>query len=169
MFRIGSYQTLEGIAKPNQTVEVFEDGASLGRVTAAADGQWRLYVPPPPSGTRVYEVRAVGAVSGARLSLQVPEAQAGASCKRAFALLNLQDGGAVSRPFRFGGVGSGSGYTVRVKRGDRVIGRKDLPLSAACGWSYLSNPGPGQITYEVRPTGVPETEPPLTTISLNVQ
>lgn len=161
--------TLQGTAQPGQTVEIFEDGASLGRVTADGNGLWSLNVPPPAGGTRTYEVRAEGASSGARISLVVPEAQAGAICSQSFSLSNLQAGGTVSRPFRFGGVGSGSSYSVLVRRGDRVIGRRDLSLSAACGWSYFSDPGPGQITYEVRQTGVPETDPPLTTISLNVQ
>lgn len=161
--------TLQGMAQPGQVVEIFEDGASLGRVTADAGGQWSLNVPPPPSGSRVYEVRAEGATSGARLSLQVPQAQAGAACNLEFALSNLQAGGTVSRPFRFGGVGSASSYTVLVKRDDRVVGRKEIALSPACGWSYLSDPGPGKVTYEVRPTGLPETEPPLATITLKVQ
>lgn len=161
--------TLQGTAQPGQTVEIFEDGASLGRVTADGNGLWSLNVPPPTGGTRTYEVRAEGATSGTRISLVVPEAQAGAICSQSFSLSNLQAGGTVSRPFRFGGVGSASSYSVLVRRGDRVIGRKDLPLSAACGWSYFSDPGPGQITYEVRQTGAPETDPPLTTISLNVQ
>lgn len=161
--------TLQGTAQPGQTVEVFEDGASLGRVSADANGLWSLNVPPPSSGTRTYEVRAEGATSGSKIALVVAEAQAGAACNLQFALSNLQAGGTVSRPFRFGGVGSARSYTVLVKRGDRVIGRRDLPLSAACGWSYFSDPGPGQITYEVRPTGAPESEPPLATISLNVQ
>ncbi|MBO1435718.1 proton-conducting transporter membrane subunit [Meiothermus sp. CFH 77666] len=161
--------TLRGTARPGQVVEIFEDGASLGRITADANGQWSLNVPPPPGGTRVYEVRPEGAASGARISLVVPEAQAGAICSQSFALSNLQAGGTVSRPFRFGGVGSASSYTVLVRRGDRIIGRKEIPLSAACGWSYFSDPGPGEITYEVRETGKPETEPPLTTITLKVQ
>ncbi|GEM82801.1 MAG: hypothetical protein KatS3mg074_177 [Meiothermus sp.] len=161
--------TLQGTAQPGQVVEIFEDGASLGRVTADASGQWSLNVPPPPGGTRAYEVRPEGAASGARISLVVPEAQAGAICSQSFALSNLQAGGTVSRPFRFGGVGSASSYTVLVRRGDRIIGRKDIPLSAACGWSYFSDPGPGEITYEVRETGRLETEPPLATITLKVQ
>jgi len=161
--------TLQGTARPGQVVEIFEDGASLGRATADANGQWSLNVPPPASGARVYEVRAEGAASGARISLQVSEAQAGAVCNQSFALSNLQAGGTVSRPFRFGGVGSASSYTIVVKRGDRIVGRKEVALSAACGWSYLSDPGPGEVTYEVRETGRPEGEPPLTTISLKVQ
>ncbi|MCS7067566.1 MAG: proton-conducting transporter membrane subunit [Meiothermus sp.] len=161
--------TLQGTAQPGQVLEVFEDGASLGRVTADANGQWSLNVPPPSGGTRVYEVRPEGAASGARISLVVPEAQAGAICSQSFALSNLQAGGTVSRPFRFGGVGSASSYTVLVRRGDRIIGRKEIPLSAACGWSYFSDPGPGEVTYEVRETGKLETEPPLATITLKVQ
>lgn len=161
--------TLRGLAKPGQVVEIFEDGASLGRVTADANGQWSLNVPPPPGGTRVYEVRPEGAASETQISLVVPEAQAGAICSQSFALSNLQAGGTVSRPFRFGGLGSASSYTVLVRRGDRIIGRKDIPLSAACGWSYFSDPGPGEITYEVRETGRLESEPPLATITLQVR
>jgi NADH-quinone oxidoreductase subunit N len=66
-------------------------------------------------------------------------------------------------------VGTARSYTVTVKRGDRLIGSKALPLSPACGWSYLSNPGAGEITYEVRETGADATSAPLTTITLNVQ
>ncbi|MCX7741385.1 proton-conducting transporter membrane subunit [Meiothermus sp.] len=160
--------TLEGTAAPGQEVEVFEDGVSLGRVKANAEGRWSLGVPPPAGGTRVYEARAEGAPA-ARVSLVVPEAQAGAICSQRFALSNLQAGGTVSRPFRFGGVGSASGYTVVVKRGERVIGRRELSLSAACGWSYLSDPGPGEVTYEVREAGASEADPPLAVITLNVR
>ncbi|RDI94691.1 NADH-quinone oxidoreductase subunit N [Meiothermus sp. QL-1] len=160
--------TLEGLAAPNQVVEVFEDGVSLGQAVADGTGRWQLNVPPPAGGLRRYEVRAEGGES-ARVALRVPEAQAGAICSQSFALANLQAGGEVSRPFRFGGVGSASSYTVLVKRGERVVGRKEVVLSAACGWSYLSDPGPGQITYEVRETGRPESEPPLVAITLNVR
>jgi NADH-quinone oxidoreductase subunit N len=159
---------LEGTAPPGQEVEVFEDGVSLGRVKADAEGRWSLGVPPPAGGSRVYEARAEG-IPAARVSLVVPEAQAGAICSQRFALSNLQAGGTVSRPFRFGGVGSASGYTVLVKRGERVVGRREISLSAACGWSYLSDPGPGEITYEVREAGASEAEPPLAAITLNVR
>jgi NADH-quinone oxidoreductase subunit N len=161
--------TLQGTARPGQVVEIFEDGTSLGRVTADTSGQWSLDVPPPPGGTRRYQVRPEGTASGASISLVVPEAQAGAICSQSFALSNLQAGGTVTPPFRFGGVGSASSYTVLIKRADRIIGRREIPLSAACGWSYFSNPGPGEITYEVRETGRLETEPPLTSITLNVE
>ncbi len=160
---------LAGVAQPNQVLEVLEDGASLGRVVADANGRWSLNVPPPEAGTRVYEVRAEGALAGARLSLVVPRPEAAGACTQAFTLTNLQGGGTVSRPFRFGGLGSAPSYTVLVKRGERVVGRKEVALNPACGWSYLSDPGPGEITYEVRETGRPEAEPPLAVITLQVQ
>jgi NADH-quinone oxidoreductase subunit N len=161
--------TLQGTGKAGQVLEVFEDGTSLGRLTVPENGQWSLTVPPPAPGNRVYEVRRQGETSGAKLNLVVQPPAVGTVCNQPFSLSNLQAGGTVSRPFRFGGVGSGQGYSVTVKRGTRVIGTKNLPLSAACGWSYLSDPGAGSITYEVRESGKPATEPPLSTINLNVQ
>ncbi|GEM86119.1 NADH-quinone oxidoreductase subunit N [Meiothermus granaticius] len=161
--------TLQGIGKAGETLEVFEDGTSLGRLVVPEGGQWSLNVPPPVPGERVYEVRRQGEGSGAKLRLLVQQAAAGTVCNQPFSLSNLQAGGTVSRPFRFGGIGSGQGYSITVRRGDRVIGRKELSLNAACGWSYLSDPGVGSITYEVREKGQPATEPPLSTISLNVQ
>jgi len=161
--------TLQGTGKAGEGLEVFEDGISLGRLTVPDSGQWSLNVPPPTPGNRIYEVRRQGQASGAKLNLVVGQPAAGTLCNQPFSLSNLQAGGTVSRPFRFGGVGSGQGYSITVKRGDRIIGRKQLPLSAACGWSYLSDPGAGSITYEVRQSGKPETDPALSTINLNVQ
>ncbi|MER3483314.1 MAG: proton-translocating NADH-quinone oxidoreductase chain N, partial [Meiothermus sp.] len=161
--------TLQGTGKAGEGLEVFEDGTSLGRFNVPDNGQWSLNVPPPSPGNRVYEVRRQGEASGTKLNLVVQQPTAGTVCNMAFSLSNLQAGGTVSRPFRFGGVGSGQGYSVTVKRGTRVIGTKNLPLSAACGWSYLSDPGVGSITYEVREAGKPATEAPLSTINLNVQ
>lgn len=159
--------SLRGTGKPGEVLEIFEDGVSLGRVTVDGGGLWSLQVPPAAAGNRVYEVRREGQAEGLKLNLVVEQGTAQA-CTQAFSLSNLQAGGTVSRPFRFGGVGSARSYTVTVKRGERVIGSKELPLSQACGWSYLSNPGAGEITYEVRETGK-ESEPALSTINLNVQ
>lgn len=161
--------TLTGTGKVGESLEVFEDGTSLGRFNVPGNGQWSLNVPPPQPGNRVYEVRRQGQTTGTKLNLVVAQPTAGTVCNQAFSLSNLQAGGTVSRPFRFGGVGMGQGYRVTVKRGTRTIGTKNLPLSAACGWSYLSDPGAGSITYEVREAGKPATEAPLSTISLNVQ
>lgn len=160
--------TLSGTGKPGEELEVFEDGVSLGRVTVGPDGRWSLQIPPATSGKHAYEVRRPGEATGLIRNLVVGEAS-GATCSQAFSLANLRDGETLSKPFRFGGVGSAKSYTVTVKRGDRVIGRKDLPLSAACGWSYLSNPGAGQITYEVRDSGTDATSAPLAAINLTIQ
>ncbi|MDX2005149.1 MAG: NADH-quinone oxidoreductase subunit N [Meiothermus sp.] len=163
---------LRGTYQPNQAVEVFEDGVSIGRSTPDARGVWTLQAPPPQSQNPVYEVRAVGQALGssplARVSLRVAAAS-GAACTAAFSLANLQDGATLSRPFRFGGVGSASSYTVTVKRGERVVGTKPLPLNASCGWGYLSNPGVGPVTYELRETGAAADSPPLRVINLVVQ
>ncbi len=160
---------LNGTAGPGQTLEVYEDKVSLGRVTADANGIWKLNVPPPLAGTRVYQIRTQGATDGPTWPLTVPEAKAGTTCSQAFSLANLRDGETLSRPFRFGGVGTAKNYAITVKRGDRVIGTKQLPLSLACGWSYLSNPGVGQITYEVRESSANAASTPLTTINLTIQ
>ena len=163
----GAGFTLTGTYRPNELVEIYEGDTSIGRTIANANGVWELRTPPPVTTDPSYEVRAIGQSSGAKLNLRVGAAT-GAACTEAFSLANLQSGADVTKPFRFGGVGSAKSYTVTVKRGDRLIGTKDLPLSAFCGWYYNSNPGTGNITYEVRVTGEPNSAP-LQVINLNVQ
>jgi NADH-quinone oxidoreductase subunit N len=167
----GAGFALRGTFQPNQQVELFEDGVSIGRTLANAQGIWTLQAPPPLGQNPAYEVRAIGAATSgprARLDLRVAAAS-GAACTAAFSLANLQDGATLSRPFRFGGVGSARSYTVTVRRGERIIGTKPLPLNASCGWGYLSNPGIGPITYELRETGAASDSPPLQVINLNLQ
>ena len=67
--------------------------------------------------------------------------------------LSISDGQTVTEPFRFGGQGQGQGYSVTVRRGERTIGTKNVPLDSTCGWSYQSKPGVGAVSYEVRPMG----------------
>ena len=54
-----------------------------------------------------------------------------------------------------------------VKRGDRTIGVKDIPLDSTCGWSYQSKPGAGAVSYEVRPLG-DASAAPLSSVSITV-
>ncbi|WP_299426180.1 Ig-like domain-containing protein [uncultured Meiothermus sp.] len=162
----GTFQ-LRGRGAPGEELEVFEDNTSLGRVMVHPDGTWTLAVPAPAAGQHTYEVRS--ASTAARI--QVTVAAAGgtaADCTKEFTL-SFSDGQAVARPFRFGGEGAGHGYTVTVRRGERIVGSRKVALDAACGWSYRSDPGPGPITYEVRPIGASPTDPPLQVIHLIVR
>jgi hypothetical protein len=162
----GTFQ-LRGVGTPGEELEVFEDNTSLGRVTVNPDGSWTLAVPPPTAGAHTYEVRGTGATA----SIQVMVAAAAGTttnCTQAFTL-SFRDGETVTRPFRFGGEGAGQGYTVTVKRGGRIVGSRDVPLDATCGWSYRSDPGPDPITYEVRPIGASPSDPPLQIINLTVR
>ncbi len=162
----GTFQ-LRGVGTPGEALEVFEDNTSLGRVVVNPDGTWTLAVPPPMAGEHTYEVR--GASASARIQVTVAAATGTASnCTKDFTL-SFSDGQTVARPFRFGGEGAGQGYTVTVKRGERTVGSRDVLLDATCGWSYRSDPGPGPITYEVRPIGAPPSDPPLQTINLTVR
>ncbi|MCX7784207.1 MAG: hypothetical protein N2318_11275 [Meiothermus sp.] len=162
----GTFQ-LRGVGTPGEELEVFEDNTSVGRVTVNPDGTWTLAVPPPTAGEHTYEVRGTSATT----SIQVTVAAAvgtTADCTKAFTL-SFSDGQTVARPFRFGGEGAGQGYTVTVKRGERIVGSREVALDATCGWSYRSDPGPGPITYEVRPIGAPPSDPPLQVINLTVR
>ncbi|MCS7069245.1 MAG: hypothetical protein N2Z75_02145 [Meiothermus sp.] len=162
----GTFQ-LRGVGTPGEVLEVFEDNTSLGRVTVNPDGTWTLAVPPPSAGAHTYEARGAGAT--ARIQVSVAAANpTTAACTKAFTL-SLRDGETVARPFRFGGEGAGPGYTVTVKRGERIVGSQEVSLDAACGWSYRSDPGPGAFTYEVRPIGAPPGNPPLKVINLTVR
>ncbi|WP_161881654.1 DUF937 domain-containing protein [Deinococcus alpinitundrae] len=157
---------LTGSGVAGQSVTVYEDGADIGTATVDTGGQWTLNVPSPAAGAHQYEVRGEGGQASTRVT--VGAASGGAvACDQDFTL-SLQDGQNVTSPFRFGGQGSGSGYNVSVKRGERTVGTKRLPLSTACGWSYASNPGKGEITYVVRP-GTDRAATPISTITLNVK
>ncbi|GIW34395.1 hypothetical protein [Meiothermus sp.] len=162
----GTFQ-LRGVGTPGEELEVFEDNTSLGRVTVNPDGTWTLAVPPPMAGEHTYEVRGARATTSIRVTVAAAAGTA-ADCTKDFTL-SFSDGQTVARPFRFGGEGAGQGYTVTVKRGERIVGSRDVPLDATCGWSYRSDPGPGPITYEVRPIGASPSDPPLQTINLTVR
>jgi len=158
---------LQGTGSPGEELEVFEDNTSLGRVLVNPDGTWTMAVPPPIPGEHTYEVRSNNASD--RIQIAVAAASGtGAGCTRGFTL-SLRDGQTVTRPFRFGGEGLGQGYTITVRRGDRIVGSRDVVLDAACGWSYRSDPGAGPVTYEVRPIGASPTDPPLGVINLMVR
>lgn len=161
--------TLRGTGTPGQTVQVLEDDTSLGNVTVAADGTWSLNVPAPAAGAHTYTLQGTDGTQLASVAATVaaPEANASAvACTQAYTL-SITNGQTVSQPFRFGGVGQGEGYRVTVKRGDRIVGTKNVPLDATCGWSYQSRPGAGTVTYEVRPLGQAEAAP-LSTVTLTV-
>lgn len=143
---------LKGTGKAGDEVEIFEDGNSLGKATVGSDGTWSLNVASPTAGAHKYEVK--GPETSVTSNVTVGEVKAtGEACAKDFSL-SLKDGDSVTAPFRFGGLGKGKSYTVTVKRGDRVIGSKELPLDASCGYSYTSNPGKaGDVTYTVAETG----------------
>ncbi|WP_064015307.1 DUF937 domain-containing protein [Deinococcus puniceus] len=162
---------LSGQGTPGASVEVFEDGVSLGSVTVGADGTWTKDVPSPAEGAHTYAVKAADGTELTTVSATVAAATAAAgaaaeACTEDYTL-SITDGQTVSEPFRFGGVGGGEGYSVTVKRGERLIGTKDIKLDGSCGWAYQSRPGVGTVTYEVRPLGDASAEP-LSTVNLTV-
>ncbi|GGL02854.1 DUF937 domain-containing protein [Deinococcus radiotolerans] len=161
--------TLRGNGTARQQVELFEDDTSLGKITVGPDGTWSFDVPSPAAGPHTYRVKAEDGTELASVGATVGEPAAdasAASCTETYTL-SMTNGQTVNEPFRFGGVGQGQGYSVTVKRGARTIGTKDIPLDATCGWSYQSRPGPGKITYEVRPLG-DAAAAPLSTVNLTV-
>jgi hypothetical protein len=162
----GTFQ-LRGIGTPGEELEVFEDNTSVGRVVVNPDGTWTLAVPPPTAGEHTYEVRSASTTDSIQVTVAAASGTA-ADCSKDFTL-SFSDGQTVARPFRFGGEGAGKGYTVTVRRGERIVGTRDVALDATCGWSYRSNPGAGPITYEVRPIGASPSDPPLRIINLTVR
>ncbi|WP_135229551.1 DUF937 domain-containing protein [Deinococcus fonticola] len=161
---------LKGTGTAGDEVEVFEDGTSLGKVSIGDDGNWTYRVASPAAGAHTYSVKGPDGTELGNVATTVEAATGDASaCTRDYTL-SITDGQTVSEPFRFGGeggAGGAKGYTVTVKRGERTIGTKELPLDGACGWSYTSKPGQGAITYEVRPIGDSAAEP-LSIVNLTV-
>ncbi|MFC6592153.1 DUF937 domain-containing protein [Deinococcus lacus] len=161
--------TLSGTGPAGESVQLFEDGTSLGNIVVPEGGQWTFTVPSPAEGAHTYVLKdAEGAeLATVATTTQAAAEGAAASCDQDYTL-SMADGQTVNEPFRFGGVGRGEGYSVTVKRGDRVIGTKEIPLDASCGWSYQSTPGAGPISYEVRPME-DASAAPLSTVTLTVQ
>ena len=161
--------TMKGTGNPGDSIQLFEDGTSLGNVTVGDDGNWSFDVPSPAAGAHTYAARGADGTELGTVAATIgePEANAsGATCEKDYTL-SITDGQTVSEPFRFAGVGQGEGYSVTVKRVERTIGTKDIPLDASCGWSYNSRPGKGEVTYEVRPMGDAAAEP-LSVVNLTV-
>ncbi|UBV42699.1 DUF937 domain-containing protein [Deinococcus taeanensis] len=159
--------TLRGSGPVGQTAELFEDDTSLGRLSVGADGLWTFNVPSPAAGRHTYRIRDAAGTGMGQVQLKVSASGARtANCTEPYTL-SITNGQTVSEPFRFGGAGEGQGYTVTVRRGTRVVGTRDVPLDSTCGWSYQSRPGPGAITYEVRPLGG-RAATPLSTVNLRV-
>lgn len=161
--------TMKGTGKPGDSIQLFEDGTSLGNVTVGDDGNWSFDVPSPAAGAHTYAAKGADGTELGTVAATIGEADAnasGATCDKDYTL-SITDGQTVNEPFRFGGVGKGEGYSVTVKRGERVIGTKNIRLDASCGWSYNSKPGKGEVTYEVRPMGDAAAEP-LSVVNLTV-
>lgn len=161
--------TLRGTGKAGDTLQVLEDGTSLGNVTVGEDGSWSLDVPSPAAGAHTYSVRGADGAELGSVAATIGAADANASaanCTEEYSL-SISDGQTVTEPFRFGGKGQGQGYSVTVRRGERTIGTKNVPLDSTCGWSYQSKPGAGAVTYVVRPIGDAAAEP-LSTVNVTV-
>jgi hypothetical protein len=156
--------TLKGTGTPGEQLSIFEDGTNLGSTVVREDGSWAYDVPGPSAGDHTYEARGSGDPATVSVNIAQAEARTG-DCTKDYSL-SVKDGDTLAAPFRFGGAGKGAGYTVKVKRGERQIGTKDLGLDNTCEWSYQSNPGPGAITYEVQELGGGAT---LSTVNLNIQ
>ncbi|WP_162176601.1 DUF937 domain-containing protein [Deinococcus frigens] len=169
----GTDFALSGSGPAGQTFEVLEDGVSIGSFTVGTDGTWTRQVPGPGAGAKTYVIRSADGQQVASLPVTVEAAPAGdqdAACTQALDV-SLADGETVTAPYRFGGVGGGSAYTVTVKRGERIVGTKTVPVGAGCGWSYTSNPGSsaGPVTYEVRPADASPSDAPAARLTLNVR
>lgn len=161
--------TMRGTGTAGETLQILEDGTSLGNVTVSEDGTWSLDVPSPAAGPHTYSVTGAGGTELGTLAATIGAADANASaanCTDEYSL-SITDGQTVSEPFRFGGKGQGQGYSVTVKRGDRTIGVKNIPLDSTCGWSYQSKPGAGAVSYEVRPLG-DSSAAPLSSVNITV-
>ncbi len=66
---------LEGTAPAGQALEVYQNDAKLGDISAGADNAWSYYIAGPKPGDYTYEVRAPGAASGSGAKIAVNVAQ----------------------------------------------------------------------------------------------
>ncbi|GGI82776.1 DUF937 domain-containing protein [Deinococcus wulumuqiensis] len=165
---------LTGTGTPGETYELLEDGVSVGTFTVGDDGNWTADVAAPSEGDKTYTIQDGSGNEVATLPVKVGAGTADAGQCSQDLSVSLEDGETVSAPFRFGGVGSSDSYTVTIRRADRVIGTKKIPLGAGCTWSYSSNPGGrsgtvNDVTYEVRASGTAASAPADATLNLKVR
>ena len=167
---------LSGSGRAGESFEVLEDGVSIGSFTVGVSGTWTRAVPAPGEGEKTYVIRSAAGEEVASVPVTVQAASdsaQGTACTQPLSV-SLEDGETVTAPYRFGGKGSGSAYTVIVKRGDRTVGRKTVRLGAGCGWSFTSNPGvragrTSSVIYEVRPAEGSASDAPEARLTLNVR
>ena len=165
---------LTGTGTPGETYELLEDGVSVGTFTVGDDGNWTADVAAPSEGDKTYTIQDSSGNEVATLPVKVGAGTANAGeCSQDLSV-SLEDGETVSAPFRFGGVGNSDSYTVTIRRGERVIGTKKIPLGAGCTWSYSSDPGGrsgtvNDVTYEVRASGTAASAPADATLNLKVR
>ena len=165
---------LKGTGEAGKTYELLEDGTSVGTFVVGDDGTWTADVAAPAAGDKTYTIRDSDGNEVATLPVKVAAGTTAAGeCKEDLSV-SLNDGESVSAPFRFGGVGSGTGYTVTVRRGGRLVGTKEIPLGTGCTWSYTSDPGGksgtvNDVTYEVRASGTSAESPADATLNLKVR
>lgn len=165
---------LKGTGEAGKTYELLEDGTSVGTFVVGDDGTWTADVAAPTAGDKTYTIRDSDGNEVATLPVKVATGTTAAGECTQDLSVSLNDGETVSAPFRFGGVGSGTGYTVSVRRAGRLVGTKEIPLGEGCTWSYTSNPGgkPGTVNdviYEVRASGTSAESPADATLNLKVR
>ena len=164
---------LTGTGKAGETYELLEDGTSVGTFKVGDDGTWSADVAAPTEGSKTYTIQDSGGEQVASLPLTITAGTATGKCSQDLSV-SVNDGETVTAPFRFGGVGSGSGYTVTVRRAGRIVGTKEIPLSSGCTWSYSSDPGGrsgtvNDVIYEVRASGTSASAPADSTLNLKVR
>ena len=164
---------LTGTGKAGETYELLEDGTSVGTFKVGDDGKWTADVAAPTEGSKTYTIQDSSGKQVASLPLTITAGTATGKCSQDLSV-SVNDGETVTAPFRFGGVGSGSGYTVTVRRAGRIVGTKEIPLSSGCTWSYSSDPGGrsgtvNDVIYEVRASGTSASAPADSTLNLKVR
>lgn len=165
---------LKGTGEAGKTYELLEDGVSVGTFKVGDDGSWLADVAAPTAGDKTYTIRDADGNEVATLPVKVAAAEANAGECSDDLTVSLNDGETVTAPFRFGGVGNGTGYKVAVRRDGHLVGTKEIPLGAGCTWSYTSDPGGksgslSKVTYEVRGPDTSAEAPAEKTINLTVR
>jgi hypothetical protein len=128
---------------------------------------WFFGRPQAPAPTPVTTEAPAAPVTETPAAPETPAATGAgvASCDKSYTV-SVTEGQTVTQPFRFGGEGKGRGYEITIKRGERLIGTKQLTTDTSCSWGYESKPGVGPITYEVREIG---SSTVVSTVNLTVQ
>ncbi|WP_425146035.1 DUF937 domain-containing protein [Deinococcus sp.] len=148
-----SVTAVEGTGKPGDVLEVFENGASLGKVTVGADGKWSLNLPNIAQGDHTFIVKGPSGAELGTLKTTLALPAAGTAAGNGNFALSFPAANATLPAGAFTMKGNGkAGDALQVFEDGTSLG--NVTVGADGTWSLdVPSPTAGAHTYSVKGPG----------------